>query len=184
MRKISKKWIVLYIFLLFSLFLSNFISLFYYLVPFILAYPLFFEDLRYLGFKNYKKGIIVGLLSSLFYIPFINLDALDIRDIFNMSFIVFLEEVFFRGYLFKEIVFPRNIHLKNIFISLLFSISHVILYLDITKLSVFIPSIIFGYLFIYTGSIAAPFLFHIFSNFFFISYFSKYFYRVINLIMS
>ena len=184
MRKISKKWIILYIFLIISLFLSNFISLFYYLVPFILAYPLFFEDFKALGFKNYKKGIIVGLLSSLFYIPFINLDTLDIRDIFNMSFVVFLEEVFFRGYLFKEIVFPKDSHLKNILISVLFSISHVVLYLDITKLSVFFPSIIFGYLFIYTGSIAAPFIFHIFSNLFFISFFSKYFYKVINSIMS
>ena len=184
MKKILKKWIILYTFLIVSLFLSNFIPFFYYTVPLILSYPLLVDDLQLLGFKNYKKGFILGIVSSLFYVPFLNLEVLNIKETLNMSFIVLLEEVFFRGYLFKEISFPKNIHLKNIFISLLFAISHIVLYLDLTKFFVFFPSIIFGYLFIYTGSIAAPFIFHIFSNLFFISFFSKYFYKVINSIMS
>ena len=184
MERILKSWVVLYIFLLISLFLSNFVSVFYYAVPILLAYPLFSDDLKLLGFKNYKIGIILGIVSSLFYIPFINWEVLNIKETLNMLFVVFLEEVFFRGYLFKEITLPKNIHLKNIFISFLFAVSHIVLYLDLTKFFVFFPSIIFGYLYIYSSSIIAPFLFHIFSNLFFISFFSKYFYKLVKLIMS
>ncbi|WP_457644433.1 CPBP family glutamic-type intramembrane protease [Persephonella sp.] len=74
--------------------------------------------------------------------------------------------MFFRGYLFSAIPI-KNIHIKNIVISLMFTLPHVIINPHLFSLLTFFPSLIFGYLYIGSGSIIAPFVFHLFSNLFF-----------------
>ncbi len=168
------KSLYLFLLLITVAFLSNFFSALNYIVPVILISPVFFEnDIKSIGFKNFKRGVIWGFFASSVYIPFIHVDRLDIIQFLNiLSFSVF-EEIFFRGFMFKELKFIKNIHLKNVFVSALFSLSHIFYYLDPLKILVFFPSIVFGYLYIYSSSILAPIIFHFSSNLFYISFFYK-----------
>ncbi len=176
MKKVSPREPYIGYFLLFLLFLSLFFgkfnSYFSNITVIILSMPAFFHSLSSLGFRNLKKGFLVGFISSLVFFPFIKVEDLATLFLINTIIFSFLEELFFRGYLFK-IFQIRNIHLKNIFISILFSFAHVILYGNLFKITVFFPSLVFGYLYIYTGSIVAPFIFHIFSNLFYESFFQE-----------
>ncbi len=142
-------------------------TLFLYLIQIILLSPLYFYSLKDIGFRNLKKGFYIGTLSS---IPLLVISGLkNIPLEVNFFLYPILEEIFFRGFLFKEVKI-KNIHIKNVFISLLFALAHFLLFGDIFKLTVFFPSLIFGYLYIYSNSLIAPIIFHIASNIFFISF--------------
>ncbi|NPA54456.1 MAG: CPBP family intramembrane metalloprotease [Aquificae bacterium] len=159
------------LFLLFLfLFLSHFFPFFSNFVIIVLSLPLFLYPLSPLGFKYIKKGFLIGFISSLIYLPFIKFEKVSYIENINIFIFSIFEEIFFRGYLFFALKI-KNVHIKNLFISFIFSLAHVILYGDLTKITVFFPSLIFGYLYIYSGSIIAPIIFHIFSNLFYISNF-------------
>jgi membrane protease YdiL (CAAX protease family) len=165
----EKKPALAYI-LVFSLFtaliLSRFFPFFSNVVIVILLLPLFFYPLKSVGLKNIKKGAAAGFLFSLPLIPFINLEKITFLFTLNTFLFAFAEEIFFRGYLFKVLEIKNN-HLKNVIVSLLFTLAHVIFYGSFFKITVFFPSLIFGYLYIYTGSILAPIIFHTASNLFY-----------------
>ena len=157
----------LYILLVLLLSLTYFNSLFFYASFFVLISPLIFKDLKELGLKNYRSGILYGSLLSSVYLPFI-WNSISIQN-FYQSGQFFAEEIFFRGYLLSTVP-VKNIHLRNITVSVLFSLPHVIINPDILSVLTFFPSLIFGYLYIRSGSVIAPFIFHLFSNIFFQQY--------------
>ncbi len=158
---------LLYFILLVFILLARMNDFFFYLVFFILIFPLIVKKPEDIGLKNIKKGFFYGFLSSLIYFPFIWNNV----SIYSFSQIgqVFGEELFFRGYLFNTLRI-NNPHLKNIVISGLFTIPHIIVYTNFLSALTFFPSLIFGYLYIRTGSIIAPAIFHLFSNIFFQNY--------------
>ncbi|WP_457640838.1 CPBP family glutamic-type intramembrane protease [Persephonella sp.] len=159
-----KNLFLLYFFLLLFIVLSKFFSVFFYVAFFILVSPLIFMDLKKIGLKNFKKGFIYGFISSSIYLPFI-WDRIFYGN-FTQIGQVFAEEIFFRGYLLT--VLPvENLLLRNITVSFLFMLPHLVINPNIFSLLTFFPSLIFGYLFIKTGSIVAPTIFHLFSNLFF-----------------
>ncbi len=164
--------IILYTILISFAVLTKVHPYFFYGIYLILLLPLSFYDLGKLGLYEFKKGILWGLISSFIYFPFI-IKSLSLNLINQIPY-VFSEEIFFRGFLltrFNEEF--NNIHINNIFVSLLFTIPHVIINPSIISVLVFFPSIIFGYLFIYTRSIYAPVMFHFSSNLFFQIYLTK-----------
>ncbi len=160
-----KNFLIFYIILICFILLSKFNSFFINIAYIILILPLAFYDLKKLGFQNYKKGFLYGVLSSVIYLPFI-ISGISFNHILQIPQ-VFAEEVFFRGYGFSSFENRFNIHTLNIFLSLLFTVPHVIVNPSLISVLVFFPSIVFGYLFIYTRSIVAPVIFHWLSNVFF-----------------
>jgi len=177
-----RNFFILYFILICFAVLSKFHSFFINFVYFVLVLPLGFYDLKKAGFKNFKKGLFYGFFSSVVYLPFI---------LKNLSFVhflqipqVFAEEFFFRGYglpIFYEKF--KNIHIANVFVSVLFTIPHVIINPSLFSVLVFFPSIIFGYLFFYSGSILASVIFHWFSNLFFQLFFYDFLVRKVMLSM-
>jgi len=159
-----RNFLILYSILICFVILSKLTSFFINIAYIVLLIPLAFYDLRKLGFQNYGKGFLYGTGVSLVYLPFI-IGGFSINHFLQIPQ-VFAEEVFFRGFGFSS--FERmNVHLSNVLISILFTIPHVIINPSILSVLVFFPSIIFGYLFLYTRSILAPLIFHWLSNVFF-----------------
>ncbi len=161
-----KNFFILYFILICFAVLSKFHPFFINLVYIVLLVPLGFYDLGKAGFKNFKNGFIYGFFSSLGYFPFI-FNRISIDHLLQIPQ-VFAEEIFFRGYglsVFYEKY--RNIHTANLIISILFTIPHIIINPSLFSVLVFFPSIIFGYLFFYSGSILSSVIFHWFSNLFF-----------------
>lgn len=164
--------IILYTILIFFAVLTKVSGYFFYGIYIILLFPLAFSDLKKLGLYEFKKGILWGFLSSIIYFPFI-LKEFSFTLLNQLPY-VFSEEIFFRGFILQNLNERySNIHLNNIFVSVLFTIPHVIIHPSLISVMVFFPSIIFGYLFIYTKSIYAPTIFHFFSNMFFQLYLTK-----------
>jgi hypothetical protein len=164
--------IALYTILIFFAVLTKVNLFFVYVIYIILLLPLAFFDLKKLGIYEFKRGILWGFLSSSIYFPFV-VNGFSF-GLLNQVPYVFSEEIFFRGFLltrFNEKF--KNIHLNNIFVSVLFTIPHIILNPSLISVLVFFPSLIFGYLFIYTKSIYAPTIFHYFSNLFFQLYLTR-----------
>ncbi len=170
----TKTALVLYTLLIISLFISEIFPPSSIFTTLILFSPLAFLDEKFLGIKRFIKGFIYGILPSVIYFPFLDLNQLFTSLSINVFFLAFGEEVFFRGYLFNTFNI-KNIHMKNIFISLLFTLPHLIQIQTLDRFLVFFPSIVFGYLYIYSKTVWSPAVFHYFSNMFYINYLSKVF---------
>ncbi|WP_456401605.1 CPBP family glutamic-type intramembrane protease [Persephonella sp.] len=154
----------LYFLLLIFLSLTYISNLFFFLAFLVLISPLFFKENKDLGLNNFKKGAVFGFGLSVLYLPFI-INKINLKD-FAQSGQVFAEEIFFRGYLLNEIPI-QNFHIKNIIISLLFIVPHLIINPSFLSILTFFPSLVFGYLYYFSNSVIAPFIFHLFSNLFF-----------------
>ncbi len=159
-----RNFLILYFILICFVILSKLNSFFINIAYIVLLIPLAFYDLKKLGFQNYGKGFMYGTGTSLVYLPFI-INGFSINHFLQIPQ-VFAEEVFFRGFGLSSFD-KMNVHLSNVLISILFTIPHVIINPSILSVLVFFPSIVFGYLFIYTRSIVAPVIFHWLSNVFF-----------------
>ncbi len=127
--------------------------------------PLLFMEDKKLGFKNYKKGFLYGLFGlPLFIYSLPSLTCL--AWVLNQLGIAVAEEIFFRGFLMN--------FFNNITVSFMFMLAHLIHFPTINSLLVFFPSLIFGYVYIKSGSIVAPVLLHFFSNLFFFAFIKEF----------
>jgi len=159
------KPIYLYFCLIIILFIySKTNSLIYlYAAYFLLGIPIVFISEKQLGIKN-LKSLVMGLVFSLIYMPFLK-EKLFLPNLFLKAF---FEEVFFRSYLQNTFQNNLNIHLSIIITSILFTIPHILINSEIISILVFIPSILFGYLYAFNKSIWTSSIFHYFSNLFYI----------------
>ncbi len=151
--------------LIFCLFLSKLFPQLE-ILPFLyMLLPMVFKKDEEIGFKNYKKGFLVGsFLFPLFLIFPPNLSCP--AWVLNQLGIATAEEVFFRGYLMS--VFG------NLKTSLLFSIAHLVHFPTLNSLLVFFPSLLFGYAYMRAGSIVTPILLHFSSNLIYFSFAEKF----------
>jgi len=145
-RSFTKSYseLILYLFVLLSLFLHKFLG-----IPnlsiFFLLFPLAFFEIRLL-----ERWIFLWL----FYpVAFLFFDALWLL---GMTLSAFAEELFFRAYLMKRF--------SNLSVSLMFVIPHFILYPGILSLLTFFPSLFFGFAYQKTRSLAFVSLLHLISN--------------------
>ena len=85
------------------------------------------------------------------------------------------EEVFYRGYLQTALddALPRRIRVLNVDVgcglvlaSAMFALGHLFTEVNPSRLAVFFPALLFGWLRLRTGSVAAPVLLHAMSNLF------------------
>ncbi len=144
----------MYVFLLISVAVHSFLG-FEYLTPLALLSPLFFFDLKEVGFKNYGRGFKWGLP---FLIPVFVLfpSEQDLSFIPNYIGIAIAEEIFFRGFLMRKY--------GNITVSLMFFIPHVILFPTLGAVLTFFPSLVFGYVYKRSSSVIAPIFAHFSAN--------------------
>ncbi|WP_457623926.1 CPBP family glutamic-type intramembrane protease [Persephonella sp.] len=152
---------IMYSGLLFFVFLSIHIPEAIYGVYTILLFPLVFPEYTRPDFPNWK-GIFWGLLFSAVYFPFVS-------SFWNPeTFLTALsEEIFFRAYLQNIMTVRWGAVRGIIFSSILFTIPHLILEAGLLSLLVFIPSLIFGFLYYRFKNVWTPAIFHYFSNIFF-----------------
>ncbi|MCW4573365.1 hypothetical protein SAMN06264868_10499 [Venenivibrio stagnispumantis] len=158
----------LYLLLVISLILSKFYNGFYYFSFFILNLPLIFYDIKKFGFFS-VKGIIASFLLSALYLPFLNFSVFPTNQVVQ----ILAEEIFFRGYIQNELLKIYNPFKSIVLSSILFMVAHLILNPSIFSGLTIFPSIIFGYLYFYSKSVISSFIFHLFSNWFFLSQFSN-----------
>jgi membrane protease YdiL (CAAX protease family) len=135
---------ILYLLVILSVSLHKFLG-----IPnlsiFFLLFPLVFLEIRLLD-----RWIFLWL----FYpIAFLFFDALWLL---GMTLSAFAEELFFRAYLMKRY--------SNLSVSLMFVIPHFILYPGILSLLTFFPSLLFGFAYQKTKSLAFVSLLHLVSN--------------------
>jgi membrane protease YdiL (CAAX protease family) len=135
---------ILYLLVLLSVSLHKFLG-----IPnlsiFFLLFPLVFLELRLLD-----RWIFLWL----FYpVAFLFFDALWLL---GMTLSAFAEELFFRAYLMKKF--------SNLKVSLMFVIPHFILNPGILSLLTFFPSLLFGFAYQKTRSLAFVSLLHLVSN--------------------
>lgn len=92
---------------------------------------------------------------------------------YQLVYVGLSEELFFRGYLQSRLdqIFPPFVQIRGVLVgggliaaSLLFAVGHFWIDGSWTRLSVFFPSLVFGWLRAGTGSVLAPALFHGLSN--------------------
>lgn len=74
----------------------------------------------------------------------------------SLTLQAFAEELFFRAYLMQRF--------SNLTVSVLFTIPHIILYVDLWSVLTFFPSLLYGYIYQRTGSLAFVSLLHLASN--------------------
>ncbi len=121
----------------------------------ILLVPVIFLSERDLGFRNFKKGLLIGLLP----LPAFLLVGFEVSCpawVLNQLGIATAEEVFFRGYLMS--------FWGNIMTSFLFSAVHVIKEPSLGSALTFFPSLLFGFAYRLSGSLVSPIILHWFSN--------------------
>jgi len=163
----------LYFALIFSLIGSRYFSFLTDFVPVVLLSPLLFFNLEKMGLFSIKRGIIYGITFSAVYFPFINWETFFSLKTLDIFFLAFCEEIFFRGYLLN--VFKMNsFHKKNILVSVLFTLPHLIFSISPDRFLVFLPSLLFGYLYFYTRTVWSSTIFHFFSNIFFMDFFGRF----------
>ncbi len=146
--------------LLFLLFLSKLFPELNFLPFLYMLTPLFFLPDKTLGFKNYGRGLLYGSA----FLPLLLVLPPDLSCpawVLNQLGIATAEEIFFRGFLMGS--------MGNITVSLLFSLAHLIHFPIVNSLLVFFPSLIFGYVYVRSGSILAPILLHFTANLFYSS---------------
>jgi len=129
-----------------------------------MSFPLLFNDLKEVGFRNYREGLRWGWFLIPLVVIFPPLSA-GVVWVLNQLAIALIEEVFFRGYLMR--------YFGNVRTSLLFAIAHLINFPTINSVLVFFPSLLFGYSYIKSKSILAPFLLHLCANLFYYSFSEK-----------
>ncbi|RUM30703.1 MAG: hypothetical protein DSY42_03965 [Aquifex sp.] len=157
-------YIVFYIIFLISLYLSKFYNVG--IIPqLILLSPLLFKKDKELGFKNYRKGFIYGLFFLPLALPYL-FTAQCYAFVLNQFGIAFAEEIFFRGFLMQRF--------SNLAVSFMFSFGHIIYWFNVNSILTFFPSLIFGWLYIKTGSIVAPVIAHFSMNLFLFFITEKY----------
>jgi membrane protease YdiL (CAAX protease family) len=136
--------LILYLLVLLSVSLHKFLGIPNLSIFFLLS-PLVFLEIRLSD-----RWIFLWL----FYpIAFLFFDALWLL---SMSLSAFAEELFFRAYLMKRF--------RNLKVSLMFVIPHFILYPGILSLLTFFPSLLFGFAYQKTRSLAFVSLLHLVSN--------------------
>lgn len=138
--------LILYTLLLLSILLSKFFG-----IPnlgiFVLLSPIAFLPSERFGLKNPWNA-------SLLFLPILYL--LYPINFLSLSLQAFAEELFFRAYLMRRY--------SNLFVSLLFTLPHVILYTDLWSILTFFPSLFYGFVYQKTGSLAFVSLLHLVSN--------------------
>ncbi|MEJ5173233.1 MAG: JDVT-CTERM system glutamic-type intramembrane protease [Hydrogenothermaceae bacterium] len=137
----------LYLLLILSVFCAKLLN-FYFLPLLILLIPLTFLEVDRLGLKNLWN---LSAVSVLILVPLFDIDYLS-----SIFLTALAEELFFRGYLMK--------FYSNLVVSILFVIPHIILYADLHSFLTFFPSLLFGYLYLKTGSLVFSSVIHGFSN--------------------
>lgn len=157
-------YITLYIFFLIFLYLSKFYKV-EIIHQLILLSPLLFKKDKEIGFKNFRQGFIYGSFFLPLAIPYI-FTIQNYNFILNQLGIAFAEEIFFRGFLMQRF--------SNLVVSLMFSFGHIIYWFNLNSVLTFFPSLIFGKLYIKTGSIIAPIIAHFSMNLFFFFVVEKY----------
>lgn len=117
------------------------------LSPIVLLLPLAFLPYERLGIKSWWN-------LSLLVLPFLYM--LHKENFLALSLQAFAEELFFRAYLMQR--------LSNFTVSLLFTLPHVILYGHLWSFLTFFPSLLYGFVYQRTGSLALVSLLHLGSN--------------------
>jgi membrane protease YdiL (CAAX protease family) len=135
---------ILYLLVLLSVSLHKFLGISNLSVLFLL-FPLAFLEIRLLD-----RWV---LLWFFYPIAFLFFDALWLL---GMTLSAFAEELFFRAYLMKRF--------SNLSVSLMFVIPHFILYPGILSLLTFFPSLLFGFAYQKTRSLAFVSFLHLVSN--------------------
>jgi len=135
---------ILYLFVLLSVFLHKFLG-----IPnlsiFFLLFPLVFFEIRLLD-----RWIFLWLFYPTAFLFF------DALWLLGMTLSAFAEELFFRAYLMKRF--------SNLKVSLMFVIPHFILNPGILSLLTFFPSLLFGFAYQKTRSLAFVSFLHLVSN--------------------
>jgi len=114
---------------------------------FVLLLPLAFLPAERFGLKSPWN-------LSLLALPFMYL--LRPQDFLSLALQSFAEELFFRAYLMQRY--------SNLFVSFLFTLPHVLLYENLWAYLTFFPSLLFGYAYERTRSLAFVSLLHLSSN--------------------
>ena len=153
----EKLYIPLYIFLLFSVSIHKFLG-FEYFTPIALISPLLLFDFKDLGFTNYRSGFKWGI-PFLFPAVLLFPSEGNIILVLNHAGVAFAEEMFFRGFLMRRY--------NNLTVSFLFTLPHIILYPSLGAILTFFPSLLFGYLYMKTGSVLASIFAHFSANIFY-----------------
>ncbi len=130
-----------------------------------MSLPLFIMEPDDLGFKNYGRGLLWGSLLLPLLILFPPSGACYLW-VANQTAVSLIEEIYFRGYLMRE--------LGNVRTSALFSLAHLINFPTLNSLLVFFPSLLFGYAYQRSGSILAPFMLHLSSNLFSFGFYKEF----------
>jgi len=135
---------ILYLLVLLSVFLHKFLG-----IPnlsiFFLLFPLVFLEIRLLD-----RWVLLWLFYPTAFLFF------DALWLLGMTLSAFAEELFFRAYLMKRY--------SNLSVSLIFVIPHFILYPGILSLLTFFPSLLFGFAYQKTRSLAFVSFLHLVSN--------------------
>lgn len=113
----------------------------------ILLLPLAFLPSERFGLKSPWNASLLAL--PLLYI-------LYPQNFLSLSLQAFAEELFFRAYLMQR--------LSNFVVSVLFTVPHVILYMDLWSVLTLFPSLLYGYTYQKTKSLAFVSLMHLASN--------------------
>jgi len=134
------------------------------------------KSLSELGYRKFLKGAAWGFAASaailpLFYSLF-KTSPLSPEKAFQFllffSGIAVGEETFFRGLFYatfkNENLIGNWLTKNNLVSSLLFGIAHVLIYYDPSAFKVFFPSLVMGWLYERSGSLAAPIIFHCLAN--------------------
>jgi membrane protease YdiL (CAAX protease family) len=162
-----------YFVLLILLLISKFVPTLSTAVYFFMALPLLFLSEEKFGLRNWKKGLLWG---SLFFPLLVIFPPVGYGKewFLNQFAVAFIEEVFFRAYLMSAF--------GNLVTSLLFAGAHLVHFPSLNSLLVFFPSLIFGYSYLKSGSILAPFLLHLSANLFYRSFTENFpeFYHFLN----
>lgn len=137
----------LYLFLIFATLIAKFSG--FYLLPFvILVFPIIFLEKERFGINTVWNFSVLTLIPVLF--------LYGIEYTVSLFILAFAEEVFFRAYLMKNY--------SNLIVSIMFVVPHLILYTDFHSVLTFFPSIIFGYMYVKTGSLMFVTIVHTISN--------------------
>ncbi len=149
-----------------------------YLVPlFLYGIPFYFQRTVPLRFnvQDIAKGFSV---TAVLLVPFLcyllitgqTVTFVPLKAVIFQIFVVALpEEIYFRGFLQER--FGNNIQ-SVIMVSILFSIMHLpqfIMYNDIYAILTVFPSLVMGVLYMWTGNIITPTIFHVAANIVFLS---------------
>ncbi len=147
--------LLLYGLLLFSLVLHRVYSL-PNLGLIVLLLPLVFLPLERFGVKSPWNLSLLAL--PLLYV-------LHPQNFMSLTLQAFAEELFFRAYLMQRF--------SNLTVSVLFTLPHIILYADLWSLLTFFPSLLYGYIYQRTGSLAFVSLLHLASNLLWFTFLAK-----------